>query len=955
MVQEERRIKMAYKLKVRNKIYDLRDGFTVKEELNETLDSATKLEFKTYHEEFVGVPFDHVTIYDTNNKISEKHMLVDTYDDEVYSFEEDLEESNHTYSLKLISETKGLERITLPNLVVTQPTSENATKLTVRDILDRYKIYLPFYKKYSSSATNKFTYEYRYSYSFNSKVNNAICPEFQWNNPTFREVLTDLLSVSDCIPTVKKGVISQLDLNVKGSAIDTTKISYSKRTMSSGDFAGELTANIKNGIGKSPMMCCEYITLTAPDGSGTLTTENGIIKTQHPIYNIKKLICYVFDHIGNEDYPSGKNFHKVDVSSRTIEKEEWDLLSDVYIKNSGNYNALPSKTDANGFSAKEHRVNYLYYERGGRTIHNIANVHSGSSLSDVYKTFYFSVIGMTLVNVEHTINNPHNLGITYAENPRELFFYIEYETMSEHPVHVGKYLPSYHPDNRIFDNQENSYADINRQISHEHSKIERLGNKVREIYGEYFNESDIPNLGDYIGDEILFSREITYYDDILLFKGYLTPRYVLKDYYTGLVSKKRSWELASGNEALVRHDIYKFYIEASFIEKHDRVDTTQSLTRSISKTFDEENYYEGRDDNEQPIWDYTYAKNVVTEFIKSIHHSTYRSINHAVIVNQTGMVHYPQTASDRDGLVMDISVESADMSLCFNFGFNDNIKGADYIIHDDEYFQNWYNYAKKTDGTFNVTNVYLVGKTKEQLPLNIEDYPGVDPTTQEDAQALVEKMYSRPLIDTRDAVKDEYYYSPEDDDKRFYYHFYFNVNKDNREIIKSMIQFEYCSDTPDIIITPAFVENCPLKEQKFKRLFLYLSPAGFKYGLKDTKAPSGAIKYYYELEWPAQYNEVAHHLEPMENNYYSAKIWWDDYIGSDVDFTHNQPGVPDTTDVEYGSWAIGLDDGTILLAVNKSDRTPVYFNLLRSRDDKVYTNGWSQEVRGDIGHIDDIH
>ena len=41
------------------------------------------------------------------------------------------------------------------------------------------------------------------------------CPEMQWNAPTLREVLTDLMMVKDCIPVVKNNVIDFIDLTEK--------------------------------------------------------------------------------------------------------------------------------------------------------------------------------------------------------------------------------------------------------------------------------------------------------------------------------------------------------------------------------------------------------------------------------------------------------------------------------------------------------------------------------------------------------------------------------------------------------------------------------------------------------------------------------------------------------------------------------------------------------------------
>lgn len=928
---------MAYKLKVKDKIYDLKDGFTIKEELNETLDSATGIEFETFHEEFIGVPFDHATIYDTENKIEEKHFLIDTYDDEVYSFENTIEENNHHYFVKLFSETKGLERITLPNLTVTQPTT--GTKKTVYAEMQKLRqCYIPMLKVYTTleSRPNHYLYSRKYDYSLATmrKFQNFVCPEFQWNNPTLREVLTDLFSVDDCIPVVKKGSISYYSLKETKNPIDTSRLSYSKRTMSSGDFVGELTINMKNAIGSNKTVCCEYVTLQAPEGSATMTTENGVIRTQQPIYNIKKIVVYLCDHAKNVLGNNNGYFHKLDISDRIKEYEDWNILSGVKVSSS-KYNDLPSWTDANGLTEKEHKVNYLYYERGKREIHNIGNLHDSSWTA--LSNFLLRVVGKTLRDIKRTISQVTELGNNSSSliDPRELFFYVEYETMVEHPMHVGKYLPSPHPENRVFDAQKDSYVDVQHQSIFEYAKVERLGNKIREIYGEYFNESAIPQLGDYIGDEILFSREVTYYDNILLFKGYLTPRYVLKDYYTGVMAKKRSWEIAKGSDALTRHDIYKLYIESSFSEKKDDFqDVIIDPFRYIHRINNSSN-----------------SNNVVERFISALgNYNADTNIVHAFVRTRVVGQDFPIDDTTY-GIILDLSSEVQGMSIVFNFGFNDNFKAAEYIVKDDnEYVQSFYRYCTQDRGFFDSATIFLLQKTfglgksdgqgaYYDLPEFKEDNPDAPYYNGNDNKDIIEENYDNPLMGEHAACF-------ENDGFRLVTF----VDKDNREITKWAVQFEYCSDTPDIILTDEFIKFCSLINEKSSsqsrgQLHLALAPVGFKYSLNDKVANAEVAMIGLNMTVPGRTTTWLTLSQPASGNKYSMKASWNES--------------EDTQGLNYGAWAIcywneDTQDLRILMAVNKNYNAPVYFNMIRSRDTKVYVNTWSQEVAGDISDVEHI-
>lgn len=886
---------MAYKAKINGTEYDLKDRFTIKEELNETLDSAT-IQFNVYGEELNAVSFDYIEIYDSEDKIEKKNFLVDSYDDEVFSFGSNFTTDDHSYTLTTFSETKELERITLPNCTVTQ--SLLGTKTTVWEQIQRFcELYLPSVKVYDSSAANRYKYSKKYTLdtvTLQAKFGNIVCPEFQWNNPTLREVLNDLMSTADCIVVAKQGIISCYDLREGGNVIDRSLLSYSKRTMNSADFAGELTIDMQNAVGKNKTVCCEYISLKADGETGTLTTANGVILTQHPIYSIKKLICYAFDYDPNST--THKSLHKIEVTDRVLEFEEWDLLSGAKIQWSTSQSGLPNYTDMNGFQTPKHKLAFLYYNRGGRQIYNMG---IGYATKNPSATRYFAkdIIGGTCVHLG-TLSNISYLGLSSGNiDPRTITFYVEYETVAEHSMHVGKYLAAKHPENRMFDNQENSYVDIQHQSIYEYAKVNRLGNKLREIYGEYASESSIPQLGDHIGEEILFSREITYLDDIFLFKGLLTPNYVLKDFYTGVRAKKRSWQIAKSNDALTRHDIYKLYIEASFSKKTDDLNYAQESSGIISASV--------------PLNLFMGALITYTPYFSNV------TVTHAtsqVTTARTGTL-----PGVNDHIVLDTDIEVQGMSLCLNFGFNDNFKSAEYVLHDDDYVQSFYSYADSY-GEFLTHKIGLIhALTESSLPTPLEEGGDrdTDYISNSEAEAYLEKCYLKPKITI----------SQYGSDPRFA-NLVLNVKKDNREIIQHTLQFEFCSDTRDIVITQKFIEMCLLYNataRNISSLRFYESQEAYKPG--DTE-PKG--DWYNNLKPKITFDGGSCKIEVY---FYSNGDYTNQYVNRTI-----------------SSWAFTDSSGNLLLAVNQQSTTGfwVYFNELRSRDINVYKNTYSQEKVGDL-------
>ena len=881
---------MAFKVKIDNVEYDLKDNFTIKEELNETLDSAT-IQFNTYGQEANFESFDVAQIYDSENAITKKHFLVDSFDDEIHSFGNTFETDDHLYTVSLFSETKELERITLPNCSVTQP--KTGTKKSVYDEIYRFwSLYAPLIKVYDASETNHYTYEKKLKLDphIYRRFDAIDCPEFQWNNPTLREVLNDLFSTDDCIVVVKEGYISFYDLKQKGNPIDVSKLSFSKKTMSSQDYVGELTIDMQNAIGKEPSLVCEGITLRAPEGSAQLTTLNGVLKTLSPIYAIKKLRVKCPFYVPGSSEQIHYYYAWIDITDRVLEKEEFNLLSNVLI-NSSDYNSLSNFTDANGLTVKKHKVNFLYFERGKNSIQNIGDTYriSSPSTSGYSSPTYFGFFALAELS-KHLdyIDSENWFGLNQNEDPRNLQFYIEYETVAEHALRVGKNLPVKHPDNRVFDNQSNSYVDQEHMSIFEYAKINRLGHKIRNIAGDYYAESEIPQLGDYIGDEILFSREITYEDNMLKFKGMLCPNYVLRDFFTGVRAKKRSWQIAKNEDALTRHDVYKLYVETSFKEKHDTFN--YDLGDGVINL------------QNTPILPY------IIPFNKS-NVEPYQILGCAIQTKDKNDNQYPST---NNFILVDTQNAVLGRSFCIGFGFNDNYKSADYIISDGtELTQSFYAYADG-NGEYRQGKIVLVEEPLKQ---------GTDSQKRESSYdslvASIRKGYEMPKISSSDIQRADWHST-----------ILVKTEKDNREIIRHTIQFEFCSDTKDIIVTDKFLKKIKYvdrREHTSSDFFVYASTS--KYEKDDTEVKGFQLP--------------------------------NAYIGLTTSGQNVQLRIKDMYDEDYElpsilekSWAIVDENGDLLLAVNIQPNTgrlmKCWFNLLRSRDDKVYTDYYNGVPIGDI-------
>ena len=865
---------MAYKIKLNyDNIYDLKDGFIYKDELNETLDSST-VQFKVYGDELDCVSFDTAEIYDSESAIENKRLLVDSCDDEIYSFD-DTNGDDHTYTMLLFSQTKELERITLPNCSVTQPLK--GTKKTVWDEIQRFlAVYMPSIRLYDEDSRFYWSYKYSVDSLVQEKFENIQCPEFQWNNPTLREVLSDLFYTADCIPVIKNNYLSLIDLSNytnTSQEINTSFLNYSKKSFGSSDYVGELTIDMKNAIGKGKTIVCEKKSLRSSGAS--FSTENAVFETQHPIYNIISCkVSYYYLDSRLEAFRPHVRYHKeIDITDFVVEDDVFEIA------NSGRYTG----NDVN--VAKGYKHYLLHYKRGEKNIDGWGDLQkSGPNLWDVD----VPTIGWIaeILGEAETTSYPVNYGSCFLGRDRNdtqqlagIAVDLTYETVNEHSMHVGKYLPVRHPTNRMFDNQSSSYVDVNSQSIFEYAKVNRLGNKIREIRGTYFNESDLPNLGDHLGNEILFSREIHYHDEIIEFIGFLTPNYVLRNYFTGVQAKRRSWQLAKDDEALTRTQIIKRYLEFSFDKKTDFVysDTTTHLS-----------YFVDALNSRSP---------------ESTHKFNYVLIN--AIDSSYNL--YPESGYLYQ-LDLDVAVQG--MSLCFNFGLTDNVSVDSYVTYDSEqdiYIDNLYRYCdnKGDVDDFGIYFVNYIDPSDEDFvwDSNHQDY---EPNEMSAADVAIGNVFGKvtqkpkikrsPLSILSSSLNE--------------------VHKDNREIMAFAYQYEYCSETADIIVTQKLIQFCTAFSTNALSNKLYASTSEtFDLSNKTIKSSHEYIS--------------APHCTLVE-------------VDSSVSIVLN-----DALPAGTKSWCITDNNDNIILAVN-GNRTTLWVNQLLDRDDRIY---YSLEDQYPIGTL----
>lgn len=753
-----------------------KNGFVYRDEYNETRDSST-LVFRIKGRHADIEPFDFVIITGSvrGNPIAAKSFVVDSYNEEQVGFGDSEE---YEITLNLFSQMKEMERVALPNLSITS-LADGTSRFVIQYIRQYISEYAPKYKVQSQSPVGcVYANAWTISNEVAQRFASVRCPEFFWNKPTLAEVITDLMQVDDCIPVIKNNELGLIDLRRTYGEIDKTKIVGATRGMSSNDYNQNLVMNMQNAIGTNPTRIVEFASFRN-ESEGVLTTDNLQIVTQKPIYNIKRIAVAFRDKYYNDATRENEyRITMIDLTNHIKEKNEYDVLDPT---------AYGMEGDEYERIASTHQISNVYYKRGGNTIDGWSK--TWNLILGERTTLYFMLDHLLQYQQGHHFDNHTIDDLDF----RDLMFIVEYETIAEATLAIGRKLPLRNPHTASFDNQGSSYVDVDQQSIFEYAKANRLANKIISLNAVYHDDADVPELGQTYEGSIIFSREIQYFDDSIIFHAYATEHYVLLNYFVSIRAKRRSWAIASGNEALTRHENSKYYAEFSFGGKRD--------------------YFAPYEFN-------SFGKNIAKELLSPL----YRFYNDETIkfaafrsMDSNTEEQFPDVQNAVPYYVIECSSEAAGMSVSLTIQFADNYSaGLAMKKTGDTRANNLMPYANRygeftsydavylsdydpADGDF-VWPVYYVGKNG-----NFNDSGFVPFDDQSVWDAMVLKGRQKPLSTNIETSGKQFGIS------RF-------THKDNREIIALTTQFEFCADSDRIIINRRFIDT-----QKYA----YANPVGF--------------------------------------------------------------------------------------------------------------------------------
>lgn len=718
-----------------------------------------------------------------------RHLLVDQYTEEVVN----LDEGIFSYSIELFSETKGLEMVQLPNCSVTQPLNMKK-KTDIYTYLCRFvDRYSPKYKtivRNSSPEDENFLWTYAKKYSVSPELKEIFggvySQDFTLSNPTLRDVLSTLMITKDMIPYVKDDVIYAKAISERTGTYNINeqknsgKINLVVGQMSSADYCDGVRRQYSDALAQDGTCnFVEYLGFRNKDNA-LMTLENMRLETTHKIYKIKKVhMCYY-----KKAYVLSKNDEslakaiwflcKQDITPLVKNSVEWGLLDQ-------DWRNLSSPKTIKDIS--NYKISTVYYTIGSKTIEGWGTkyneyVKSELSVYDITKTHIQNMIEFVDSLHPFGISNENNIIKSYDETledkvyiapaiikgdvnlwgdsypdiyaPWEAitstlklklpFFEIEYSGFYD-----GALIHSRDKGNdNLFqnDNQSSSLTLLEKDGFSQKEKLNRFANKTYtmkgRLSGKNNNVDNMLKLGrtgaisEEDDDVIIYRREYSIYDNYILVSYAGIQDYVLKNFYTSVYAKYRTYQLMSYGESVNRAENEKVMLLLSKDKKY----------KDESDTFLKIRDADGLDITNKALF---------SAFVPS---SGDKSINTGKII-----LNEDKDGNKKPNYFVDVQTFTSGKSLCFNIAMDDNASGGTYLTRyvsdyqklkelpseDKDYYvgatQSWHNIVdddetgeikeigfavshteKNDDSTFDVEGTGYGGKIGPEGLYDIYDY-----------------------------------------------------------------------------------------------------------------------------------------------------------------------------------------------------------------------------------------
>ena len=255
--------------------------------LNETLDS---FDFNITNEsiDIDFYPFQYTHIVDIDNNEVDLYYVIDSFTKSPIN----LNNTKHfDYNLKVMSETKLLEKIVLPNRTIVHDIEQKTIAQVIKEMCD---LYVP---KYRTKENGELVYKPIFDYM--SVVNDSkfsdFCPDLSWTKPDLRTVLTTLMTIKGCLPRIQNRTLTYVDLrqDFPIANLDGKNLVISESN-SSDSYTNQLVSFVDNALDtENNKVLDEIIGFRDNENAIIKQLENLYLETTYPIDRVNSLYLNV--------------------------------------------------------------------------------------------------------------------------------------------------------------------------------------------------------------------------------------------------------------------------------------------------------------------------------------------------------------------------------------------------------------------------------------------------------------------------------------------------------------------------------------------------------------------------------------------------------------------------------------------------------------------------------------
>ena len=724
-------------------------------------------------------------------KTIRKRYLIDNWN-EIYN----KATKQYSYVINLMSETKGLEVIQLPNISLTQPIMKNKKK----SVWEYLVLYLEQYNPQVRIAGLDNTWSYQPKYKLDPELesvfNNIYAPDFSLNNPNLRDLLSYLMITRDRIPMVENNVIKALDLSARGNAFNLDNITDIQRSMDSESYTQNLKKNYNNALSQdNSVRFIEKMGFRNSD-DGLLTLENMRLETRYPIYKINKiLMCYykriVVKKTAGDTGENAMMLIKQDITPLVLTNEERNLLSK-------DWNDFENVNPVSINELAQYRLATLGYDIGSKFIEGWGTSYTYPSgwwhttektyIENILRVMdlHIAPLGINAFNIvrdafnkgsiitpKSTTNYHENIISPFSDDSNEgalkfkgLFFEIDYNGF-----YNGTLIHSKDNDFgsiTINDNPSSSLTILESDGVFQKEKLNRLGNEIVALAGKYTSLAQVQDIGSvYDDDVVIFKSEISVGNNEVKANYYGSKDYVMKNYFTSVFAKHRTSNLLSYSESVIRAENKKMFLvldKDKYIHESEKAISFKNFT-----TIPEFEILSGLRPNERLTSKDDFKK-----------------------PNQINKGFFYK---DNAAYISDVNRFVSGNSMAFNIQMFDNVSGGVFIKEKEPAVvgskQDWYLLVDDIETGF----IENIGVYFCHLDIETE----YETLPQAYNKAKIDDVYNDKLL------KLPYENIIPNNQKNLIGGIY-KVNKDNKEILDYTLQIEAVATSPDIIITPKLLE-----------------------------------------------------------------------------------------------------------------------------------------------------